>query len=158
MTARGQVCSLIRLMEASRTMGSFVGKTITLTHVTSPGEPTAKAAGRTLDYYPLDVPIRPPEPICPSTSVVSCNQVGGDDYRDNIACASTFQFSCGQIIGPGSPPPQVTPQTGGGLGPRTNEGTQCLIHAGSPGQGLALGQDVLTDGSVPVRITGGDNN
>jgi len=143
--------------------GSFVGKTITLTHVTSPGEPTAKAAGRTLDYYPLDVPIRPPEPICPSTSVVSCNQVGGDDYRDNIACASTFQFSCGQIIGPGSPAPQVTVHTGGGgVDTRTNEGTQCLIHAS--GRGPTLGQDELLptggapDGTAPITIKGGDNN
>ena len=139
--------------------GSFVGKTITLTHVTSPGEPTAKAAGRTLDYYRLDVPIRPPEPVCPSTSVVSCSQVGGDDYRDNIACASTYQFSCGQTIGAGQ---AVTMQTGGGMGPRTNEGTQCLIHAS--GRGPTLGQDELfptggtPDGTAPVTIKGGDNN
>lgn len=139
--------------------GSFVGKTITLTHVTSPGEPTAKAAGRTLDYYRLDVPIRPPEPVCPSTSVVSCSQVGGDDYRDNIACASTYQFSCGQTIGAGQ---AVTMQSGGGMGPRTNEGTQCLIHAS--GRGPTLGQDELfptggtPDGTAPVTIKGGDNN
>ena len=48
--------------------GSFVGKTITLTEVASPGEPKAQAAARTLDYYNLAVPIRPPEPVCPSTS------------------------------------------------------------------------------------------
>jgi hypothetical protein len=142
--------------------GSFVGKTITLTHVTSPGEPKVVAAGRTLDYYRLDVPMRPPDPVCPSTSAVSCNQVGGDDYRDNIACASTFQFSCGQTVGAGQ---AVTMQTGGGGGPRTNEGTQCLIHAS--GRGLTLGQDELSvsptggpppDGTPPITIKGGDNN
>jgi len=138
--------------------GSFIGEKLTLTHVASPGAPTAKSAPRSLDYYRLNVPINPPAAVCPSTGEVSCGQVGNNDYHDNIACASTFQFSCGQIVGPGSPPPQVTVQTGGGLGPRTNEGTQCLIHAGSPGQGLALGQDILTDGSVPITITGGNNN
>ena len=139
--------------------GSFVGKTITLTHLTSPGEPTVNAPGRTLDYYRLDVPIRPPEPVCPSTSVVGCSQVGGDDYRDNIACTSTFQFSCGQTVGAGQ---AVTVQTGGGMGPRTNEGTQCLIHAS--GRGPTLGQDELLptggapDGTAPITIKGGDNN
>jgi len=138
--------------------GSFVGEKLTLTHVASPGLPIAASVPRRLDYYRANVPMNPPAPVCPSTSAVSCGQVGSVDYHDNIACASTFQFSCGQIIGPGSPPPQVTVQTGGGLGVRTNEGTQCLIHAGSPGQGLTLGQDVLTDSSVPVTVTGGDNN
>jgi hypothetical protein len=139
--------------------GSFVGKTITLTHLTSPNEPTVNAPGRTLDYYRLDVPIRPPEPVCPSTSIVSCSQVGGDNYRDNIACASTYQFSCGQTVGAGQ---AVTVQTGGGMGPRTNEGTQCLTHAS--GRGPTLGQDELLpaggapDGTPPITIKGGDNN
>ena len=135
--------------------GSFVGEKLTLTHVASPGLPIAAAVPRRLDYYRANVPINPPAPVCPSTSAVSCGQVGSVDYHDNIACAPTFQFSCGQTIGAGQ---TVTVQTGGGLGVRTNEGTQCLIHAGSPGQGLTLGQDVLTDSSVPVTITGGDNN
>jgi hypothetical protein len=133
--------------------GSFVGEKLTLTHAASPGVPTATPTPRSLNYYRLNVPIRPPEPVCPSTSAVGCVQVGNDDYHDNIACASTFQFSCGQTVGAGQ---AVTVQTGGGLGPRTNEGTQCLIHANN--QGLTLGQDVLTDSSVPVTITGGDNN
>ena len=144
--------------------GSFVGKTITLTEIASPGpaEPTVNPAptSRTLDYYPLDVPMRPPEPVCPSTSNVSCSQVGGDDYRDNIACASTFQFSCGQTVGAGQ---AVTVLPGGGpLPTRTNEGTQCLIHAS--GRGPTLGQDellptgVAPDGTPPITIKGGDNN
>jgi Flp pilus assembly protein TadG len=133
--------------------GSFVGEKLTLTRVMSPGVPIATPAPRSLNFYRLNVPIRPPEPICPSTSAVSCGQVGSDNYRDNIACTSTFQFSCGQTIGAGQ---AVTVQTGAGLGVRTNQGTQCLIHAG--GQGLTQGQDALTDGSIPVTITGGDNN
>jgi hypothetical protein len=135
--------------------GSFVGEKLTLTHVASPGLPTATAAPRGLDYYRVNVPINPPAPVCPSTSAVSCGQVGNNDYHDNIACSSTFQFSCGQTIGAGQ---AVTVQTGGGLGPRTNEGTQCLIHASN--QGLTLGQDVLTPsgGKAPVTIVGGDNN
>ena len=115
--------------------------------------PRRRTTPPSLDYYRLNVPIRPPEPVCPSTSAVSCNQVGSDDYHDNIACASTYQFSCGQTVGAGQ---AVTVQTGGGLGARTDEGTQCLIHAG--GKGLGFGQDSLTDGSVPIIITGGDNN
>ena len=50
----------------------------------------------------------------------------------------------------------------GFLGPRTNEGTQCLIHAS--GRGPTLGQDellptgVAPDGTPPITIKGGDNN
>jgi hypothetical protein len=141
-----------------RNNGSFVGKTITLTEVATGGPTTTST--RTLDYYSLNVPMRPPEPVCPSTSNVGCSQVGGDDYRDNIACTSTFQFSCGQTVGAGQ---AVTVLPGGGsLGPRTNEGTQCLIHAS--GRGPTLGQDELfptggtPDGTPPITIKGGDNN
>ena len=83
--------------------GSFVGKTITLTHVAGAAVPKVTTAlpTRTLDYYRLNVPIRPPAPICPSAGAVSCGQVGSNDYHDNIACASTFQFSCGQTVGAG---------------------------------------------------------
>jgi Putative Flp pilus-assembly TadE/G-like len=137
--------------------GSFVGKTITLTHVTGAGAPNVSTAPpfRTLDYYRANVPINPPAPVCPATSAVGCAQVGSDDYLDNIACASTYQFSCGQIVGAGQ---AVSVQTGAGLGVETNEGTQCLIHASNQGPGF--GQDVLTDvgNSPPVTIAGGDNN
>ena len=139
--------------------GSFVGKTITLTHVTGAAVPKVTTAPptRTLDYYRLNVPIRPPAPICPSASAVSCGQVGSNDYHDNVACASTFQFSCGQTVGAGQ-----TVTVGGGSGFFTNEGTQCLIHAG--GQGLMSDQDELLpsggppSGSAPIRISGGNNN
>jgi hypothetical protein len=141
--------------------GSFVGKTITLTHVTGSAAPDASTIlpFRRLDYYRANVPINPPAAVCPSTSNVSCAQVGSDDYHDNIACTSTQPFSCGQTIGPGQP---VTVQTGGGLGFRTDQGTQCLIHAGI--KGLGSGQDELQAdggppiGNAPITIEGGNNN
>jgi hypothetical protein len=138
--------------------GAFVGKTITLTHVVGAAVPNVNpTVPRTLDYYRATVPMNPPAPVCPSTSEVSCAQVGSDDYHDNIACASTFQFSCGQVVGAGQ-----TVTVGGGSGALTNDGTRCLIHAS--GQGLTLGQDELLptggppNGSAPVTISGGNNN
>ncbi len=140
---------------AIQNTGSFVGKTINLVHVTGGAAPNVNApVAGDLGYFRAAVPIRPPEPVCPSTSAVGCAQVGSDDYHDNIACSSAFQFSCGQTIGAGQ-----TVTVGGGSGVLTNEGTQCLIHAG--GQGTGFGQDVLTDvvaNSPPATITGGDNN
>jgi hypothetical protein len=143
---------------AIQNTGNFVGKTITLTHVVGAAVPNVNpTVPRTLNYYRATVPMNPPTPVCPSTSEVSCAQVGSDDYHDNIACASTFQFSCGQVVGAGQ-----TVTVGGGSGVLTNEGTRCLIHAS--GQGLTLGQDELLptggtpNGSAPVTISGGNNN
>jgi putative Flp pilus-assembly TadE/G-like protein len=134
--------------------GSFVGEKIMLVQLPGPTAPVANPPGR-LQYYRLDVPITP-APVCPSTSSVSCGQVGSDPYHDNIACTSTVPFSCGQIIGPGSPAPQVTVQTPSPtVDLRTTNGTQCLIHAG--GENLLQGQDAISVG-VPAIITGGDNN
>jgi len=133
-----------------RNNGSFVGKKLTLIPAPIPGPPNVNTPPPTLNYYSLNVPIRPPNPVCPSTSAVSCGLVGSDNYHDNVACTSTFQFSCGQTVGAGQTmtinPAPVS----------TNEGTQCLMHAS--GQGLTRGQDAFTDGSIPVTITGGDNN
>jgi Flp pilus assembly protein TadG len=133
--------------------GSFIGKTITLTDV-GIGTPNVNTpTPGALSYYRATVPIRPPEPVCPSTSAISCAQVGSDDYHDNIACSSTSQFSCGQTVGAGQ-----TVFVAGGTPALTDQATQCLIHAS--GQGLGLGQDVLTipSGAPPVIIAGGDNN
>ncbi len=143
---------------AIQNTGNFVGQTITLTHVMGAAVPNVSTTlpTRTLNYYRATVPINPPAAVCPSTAG-SCGQVGSDDYHDNIACASTFQFSCGQIVGSGQ-----AVFVGGGSGALTNEGTRCLIHA--TGQGLNLGQDKLLPtggtptGSAPVTIEGGDNN
>jgi hypothetical protein len=97
----------------------------------------------------MDVPINPPTPVCPGAS-------SGNDYEDNIECASTFQVSCGQLIG-ASTTPLVTVLTTGGLNPRTNQGVETLIHAS--GKGAGQGQDTFTPtGSGPVTITAGANN
>jgi hypothetical protein len=98
-------------------------------------------------YYHLDIPINPPTPVCPGAS-------SGNDYEDNIECSSTFQVSCGQQIGV-STAPLFTVLTAGGLGPKTNQGVQTLIHA--TGYGLLQGQDTFTTTS-PVTIGVGLNN
>jgi hypothetical protein len=136
--------------------GSFVGKTITLTHVVGAAAPNVATGPRTIGYYRVNVPINPPAAVCPSTAG-SCSQVGNDDYHDNIACASTVQFSCGQTVGSGQ-----TVTVGGGSGFFTNEGTQCLIHTNvqgpSPKQDQLIPTGVPPDGTAPVTITGGNDN
>jgi hypothetical protein len=137
--------------------GSFVGQTVNFQRINAGTAPTVTTPPATSQFYALDVPINPPTPVCPSTSAVSCGQVGSNNYLDNIACASQFQFSCGQTIGTGSPGP-VLVLSGGGLGNRTREGARCLSHAS--GDGLGNGQDVFTPsgGAAPIEITGGDEN
>jgi hypothetical protein len=143
--------------------GSFIGNTSnpinfkripagTPPTVSPPPPPTA-----IIRFYPLDVPINPPTPACPSTGAVSCGQVGSDNYLDNIGCTSEFQFSCGQTIGTGSPGP-VTVLSGAALGLHTREGTRCLIHANA--DNTIDGQDIFSSaGSVPpVAVTGGTEN
>jgi Flp pilus assembly protein TadG len=140
--------------------GSFVGRVITLVDLPGNAAPTTTPLPPTTQYYHLNVPTNPPAPACPSTSSVSCSQVGSDPYHDNIACFSTSQFSCGQTIGSGQ---NVTIQPNGAVNAAlTDEGTQCLIHASGPGPGP--GQDQLTptgtlpNTTPPIRIEGGDNN
>jgi len=160
---------------------SLIGKTIALTHVTAGNQPNAHSVAGVnyLDYYRLDIPVNSSNLFCPSTSAAaSCSQVGTDDYLDNIACYSnnptdttlstTNQFSCGQTIGAGQ---TVTVLSAGvNLGIKTNEGTQCLIHAG--GAGLCQDQDAFIpsgtsapactgptpSGTSPIQIDGGNNN
>ncbi len=156
---------------------SPVGQTIVLAHVAGNNTPNAHTTPvNYLDYYRLNIPVDSTKLFCPSTSAVSCAQVGSDDYLDNIACSSTnptdtslsttSQFTCGQTIGAGE---TVTVLSAGGYGARTDEGAQCLIHAG--GTGLCQDQDVFTpsgatsacaasnpSGTGPVRIDGGNNN
>lgn len=132
---------------------SYIGNAtpITLSHLAnntrpsvggSPGPPTAK-------YYRMDVPINPPNAVCPSAP-------SGNDYQDNIECSSTFQVSCGQQIGL-SASPLYTVLTTAGLNPRTDSGIETLIHAS--GTGLGQNQDIFAPtGSGPVTITAGANN
>jgi hypothetical protein len=137
--------------------GSFVGKTITLTPATLGTPPTTSPGppNPTLNYYASNTPVTSP-PVCPSTSAVGCSQVGIDDYYDNIACSSTAQFACGQQVGLGQ---AITIDTDPTVNPRTDQATQCRIHAGGPG--LNRDQDVLlpTAGTAPpITIEGGNNN
>jgi Putative Flp pilus-assembly TadE/G-like len=137
--------------------GSFVGKTITLTPATLGTAPTTSPGPPfpTLNYYPSNIPITP-APICPSTSAVGCSQVGSDDYYDNVACSSTAQFTCGQQVGLGQ---AVTIDTDPTVNPRTDQATQCRIHASGPG--LNRDQDIFTPAAAnapPITIQGGNNN
>lgn len=136
--------------------GSFAGKKIALIDIPGTGAPTATlsppAPEPTVQYYRVNVPMNPPTPACPSTSSVSCSQVGSDPYHDNIACSSASQFSCGQTVGSGQ-----TVTVGAGSDVLTDEGTQCLIHANGPG--LLMDQDqISTGGTLPITIAGGNNN
>ncbi|HYL14232.1 MAG TPA: pilus assembly protein TadG-related protein [Terriglobales bacterium] len=144
--------------------GSFIGQPVTLTLITSstvptvPGPPAPPAPplpSPTAQFYALDGPA----PLyCPSSSAVSCGQIGtgtpGLNYHDNIACENGFNFSNGQLVGPGQTW-WVDTRSAGNLHARTIPGTTCLIHADTVGSGL--GQDSFTVG-LPVTITGGYNN
>jgi hypothetical protein len=75
---------------------------------------------------------------------------------DNIACASQFQFTCGQTVGNSA---VVDIDTNAGLNARTSDGTRCLIHARNNLGGQ--GQDSFSQpnpNSSPIVIDGGDNN
>jgi hypothetical protein len=151
--------------------GSFIGRTIDFQRINPsliiPAVPPASLPPLsppppppwTTRFYALDVPMNPPQAICPSTSAVSCGAVGSDNYRDNIACASTLPFSCGQIVNGGQV--QVLPAAGT-LDSRTRQGTRCLIHASN--NGLCQDQDYFGANcadpvaSNPLAITGGNNN
>jgi hypothetical protein len=135
---------------------AMIGQSLTLRLITSSTDPSSPPPPtNTAFFYAID----PPAPVsCPSSSAVSCNQIGtgppGLYYHDNIACKGTAHFTCGQLIGPGQPI-QVDTRSLGNLQARTNSGTQCLIHANAAG--LAQGQDSFTPGQ-PVVIAGGSNN
>jgi hypothetical protein len=133
---------------------SLIGQSQPFTLMEARLDQTASGASQ---FYALD----PPQPnYCPSTSAVSCTNVGtgpGIFYHDNIACSNTaFQYSCGQQIGPGQ---AVTVDTRslGTLQVRTQAGTECLVHASSASQ-INSGQDIFSAGTTPVIITGGYNN
>jgi len=93
-----------------------------------------------------------PAPIaCPSTNAVSCTQIASTVYHDNIACENGFNFTNGQLIGPGQVF-QVYARPLGPIAAETTAGTECLIHASGSGPGQ--GQDSF----VGTTITGGSNN
>jgi hypothetical protein len=147
--------------------GSFIGKTITVTKVPHNTNlalcnggcaPPCPAGVCNTQYYPLNVPVNPPAAVCPSTSAVSCGQVGTSTYLDNIACSSQFRVSCGDFIGQGETI-TVDNNNNNNLRLPATEGMQCLIHGNNPG--AIDGQDALTqpNGSgKPIEITAGTNN
>ena len=140
---------------------ALIGQPLTLRLITSSTDPSSSPPPPpppTIAYF---YAIDPPAPVsCPSSSAVSCNQIGtgppGLYYHDNIACKGSAHFTCGQIIGPGQPI-QVDTRSLGNLQARTNSGTQCLIHANAPGP-PPQGQDTFTAVGFPVTIAGGSNN
>ena len=121
--------------------GGFIGHKWTLQLAPSSQPNTAQ-------FYALDGPA----PLaCPATSAVSCSQLGSGTYHDNIACENGYNFSNGQLVGPGQVFQLAQPQPTQTL----TTGTECLIHASGPGAGQ--GQDSFIPGP-PVIITGGSNN
>jgi len=89
--------------------------------------------------------------ICPSGFKPSCGGVGGGGYLDQIACANRHQVKCGDAlpISDFNIPPATTTRS------TTNQGIDCLIHAGADGTGN--GQDAISPGP-PVTMTNGTNN
>jgi len=133
-----------------------IGQSKTLHLIASGTDPTTVPPPK-IPFFAID----PPAPVsCPSSSAVSCNQIGtgppGLFYHDNIACRGTAHFTCSQppINSPGQIP--VDTRSLGPLQTRTDAGTECLIHANAPG--LDQGQDTFTIGGPPVTIGGGSNN
>ncbi|MGA9040629.1 MAG: pilus assembly protein TadG-related protein [Terriglobales bacterium] len=135
--------------------GSFIGKTITFSKVPHNMNPNLTAGNS--QYFPLDIPVNPPAAACPSTSAVSCTQVGSSTYLDNIACASQYHVTCGDTVGPGDP---VTIENNNhtSLQAPATEGTQCLIHGETVGS--IDGQDTLTwvANGKPIAFGGGADN
>ena len=133
---------------------SFIGQTITLT------VGNGNISGGKLLFYPLDLPLSP-APLCPSTSTTWCSNNPGI-YYDGIACLNQTRLSCGQSVnGPSDPVYVDSRMNNGGFGnlkARTDQGTQCLIHAS--GNGTGQGQDGIISQGVgePVLFQPGANN
>jgi hypothetical protein len=145
--------------------GSFIGTKITVSKVVRNMSLALCEAGAcppnafNTQYYPLDIPINPPAAVCPSTSAISCDGAPST-YLDNIQCSSQYQLSCGDTVGLGQIVGIENNNRTSLLAPAAN-GTQCLIHAAAPGNGLGQGQDVLSEPNgpgTPVFISGGENN
>jgi putative Flp pilus-assembly TadE/G-like protein len=138
---------------------SFIGGTITLQLPNTGGPLTVTAPPNpSMQYYPLDIPENPPTPFCPSSAQVSCGNTPGF-YYDSIACFNPTRLTCGESINGPADPLYVDARRnnpfGGNLKNRTDEGTQCLIHAGASDFGQ--GQDSFVTGP-PILIQPGVNN
>ena len=131
---------------------TFIGQLLTIARIRGADPPTA-TSNLDSSFYAMNIPVDQ-APICPSRGAVGCNQLGSDDYLDNIACASRYKFRCGQPIGNG---PVTLFTTVGSYGNLTRVGTHCLIHADGDND-INLGQDQFTVGTTPSTITAGYNN
>lgn len=177
-------CGTPRFINTNGTIannGAFIGTTIQLVlpphsdALSSPPQPALPAGPPTEYYfYPLAVAISPPAPACPASSMPSCSQVGSGPYFDNVACTNPFQFASTEQIGPNPPAIPIDSRLGGGIGSpswgqlqsRTDQGTQCLIHATAANgplgacTGGAFEQDCFTVQAPgnPILISPGTNN
>jgi hypothetical protein len=152
--------------------GSFIGQKITLTISgggplcgSPPLTPCVSAPlpnNSTLTFYPLSIPINPPTPQCPSINQAGCNNSPGP-YYENSSCFNPTPLSCGaSITNPPNPPILAVDDRlyTGFLKTRTDQGVECLIHAG--GTGPNQGQDILPTPPItpgqPLLIEPGPNN
>ena len=136
-----------------------IGSTIALNRILSKPDMAGGTGGGGMNFYGLVYP-DPPAPVCPSASSVSCGPPvgGGTSYIDNIACASTQPFRCGEPIVP-SDQAGIQAESTTVSGTPTRVGARCLIHADDDGFGQ--GQDAFStsgDPGDPATITGGYNN
>jgi hypothetical protein len=144
--------------------GSFIGQTITLNF--APNNTTSQlSAGQ---FYPLDLPWNPPTPLCASSAQTGCGNTPGV-YYDSIACFNPTTFTCGESVNGPTDPVWVDGRFHtGSLQPRTNQGTQCLIHASGTGPPVIpldcstgpYEQDcfVVSGAGNPILITPGTQN
>jgi Putative Flp pilus-assembly TadE/G-like len=110
---------------AIQNSGSFMGQTINLYFAPNRNAVTLSPG----QFYPLDIPETPPTPFCAASSQTGCGNTPGI-YYDGIACFNPTTFTCGQTVnGPADPVWIDGRFHTGALQPRTDQGTQCLIHS-----------------------------
>ena len=107
--------------------GSFIGQTINLNFAPNHSGSSGKLSPG--QFYPLDIPENPPTPFCASSAQTGCGNTPGI-YYDSIACFNPTTFTCGESVnGPADPVWIDGRFHTGSLQPRTDQGTQCLIHS-----------------------------
>jgi Flp pilus assembly protein TadG len=161
--------------------GSFIDKSITL-NLSSGGQltecspspsntppnscpPPSPGPSPIMDFYPLDIPQNPPTPSCAGAAQAGCGNPHGI-YYDGIACFNPTTFSCGQSVNGPSDSVWIDSRINtGSLKPRTDQATQCLIHASGTASapppdcsGGPYEQDCFTISGSPILISPGTNN
>jgi Putative Flp pilus-assembly TadE/G-like len=130
---------------ALNTPGNYLGQALNLTPYGTGVTPGG------ITFYISDLPTT--ATLCPATGQTSCGTVGSSPYLDNIACANQSAVACGDQL-----PVSTLNWPANSQLVNTQEGVECLIHAGGTG---ASNQDVLTPSAgpaPPVVITKGANN